>query len=61
MTALALRDRLIEAKQRWGRGEITTDELHAAADAYIDSLKAYKAATGKKLSIPSRAYLIRAL
>lgn len=61
MTTLELRTQAIEAKQRFGRGEISVDDLYAAADAYIAALKTYKKATGKKLSITSRAYLIRAL
>ena len=61
MTTIELRTQVIEAKQRFGRGEISVDDLYAAADAYIAALKTYKKATGKKLSIPSRAYLIRAL
>lgn len=61
MTALELRSKLLEAKQQYGRGEITVDALYAVADAYIDALKAYKKASGKRLTIPSRGYLIRAL
>lgn len=61
MTPLELRDKVIEARRLWGQGQLTTDELNATADKYIDALKAYKKKTGKKLSIPNRAYLLRAL
>lgn len=61
MTPLELRDKVIEARRLWGQGQITTDELNATADKYIDALKMYKKTTGKKLTIPNRAYLLRAL
>lgn len=61
MTALELRSKLLEAKKRYGRGEITIDALYATADAYIDALCQYQKASGKKFAIPSRGYLIRAL
>lgn len=54
------RNQLIEAKQRFGRNEITTDQLYAAADAYIDAIKDFKKRTGnKKLPVPSRGHLLR--
>ena len=40
---------------------IDVDALYAAADEYIESLKAFKKRTHAKLNIPSRAYIIRAL
>lgn len=62
MTTLELRDRLLTAKQRFGRNEIGVNELYAAADAYIESIKEFKKRTGnKKLKVPSRSYIIRAL
>lgn len=61
MSPLELRNLLIEAKKQFGQGLITVDQLHAAADRYIESLKEYKRVKKVKLSIPSRAYLIRAL
>lgn len=62
MTAQECRNQLIEAKQRFGRNEITTEQLYAAADAYIEAIKAYKKRTGnKKLPVPNRGYLIRAI
>lgn len=61
MSALDLRDKLLEARRRFGRQEITVDELYAAADAYIAALKEYKKRSGKKFAIPSRSYVIRAL
>lgn len=60
-TPLELRTKLIIAKQEYGQGNLTTDELYAIADEYIESLKVYKKTKNKKLAIPSRAYLIRAL
>lgn len=62
MTAHEYRNALIEAKQRFGRGEITATELYAAADAYIEAIKDFKRRTGnKKLRVPDRGYLIRAI
>lgn len=61
MTALELREKVIEAKRLFGQGLIDVDALYAAADAYIDALKAFKKRTKAKLNIPTRAYLIRAL
>ena len=62
MTPLELRSQVIVAKQQFGLGEITIDQLYAAADAYIEALREYKRRTGnKRLNIPSRGYLIRAL
>lgn len=62
MSAQEYRNQLIEAKQRFGRNEITQDDLYAAADAYIEAIKDFKKRTGnKKLSVPSRGYLIRAI
>jgi hypothetical protein len=59
--ALLLRDAVILARARYHRGEISVDALYAAADAYIAELRAYKKRTGKRMSIPNRAYLLRAL
>lgn len=61
MTPMDLRNQVIEARQKYGRGEITVTELHTVADRYIESLKEYKRVKKVKLSIPSRAYLLRAL
>jgi hypothetical protein len=58
---LVLRDALIVARQRFGQGQITVDSLYAAADAYIDALRQYKRTAHKRMAIPSRAYLIRAI
>ena len=58
---MELRDKLIEAKRLYGQGAIDVDALYAAADAYIDALKAFKKRTKAKLAIPSRAYIIRAI
>jgi len=61
MTALELKTQLQQAKNRFHRGEISIDELYAAADAYIATLRAYRKQSGKKFRIPSRGYLIRAV
>lgn len=62
MSALDLKFKLQEAKQQFGRNEITIDQLYVAADAYIEALKEFKKRTkNKKLAIPNRGYLIRAL
>lgn len=59
MTPLELRDEVFRARQAWGRGEITLEDLYQAVDAYIDSLRAFKKRTGKRLSIPGRHQVIR--
>ena len=61
MTPLELREKVIESKRLYGQGLIDVDALYAAADAYIEALKAFKKRTHAKLNIPSRAYIIRAL
>lgn len=61
MTTLDLRDNLIEARKRFGRGEIGVDELNKIADEYIAAIKAYSKQSGKRIATPSRAYLLRAL
>lgn len=61
-TPLECRAALIAARREWGQGQITEAQLYAVADTYIEAIKAYKKRTGnKKLSIPTRAYLIRAI
>lgn len=60
-TPLQLRAQAIAARQRFGRGEVTRDELHAAFDAYIEGIAAHCRQVGKKPPRLSRAYLIRAL
>lgn len=61
MTPMELRNKVIEAKKAFGRNEITVDELNAIADKYIEALKKFKKDKKAKITIPSRAYLIRAL
>ena len=58
---MQLRAQAIEARQRFGRGEATIDELHAAFDAYIVGIVAHCKSQGKKPPKLSRSYLIRAL
>lgn len=60
-TPLELRKKAIEARQRFGRGEATMDELHAAFDDYIAGIVRHCRQTGKKPPHLSRSYLIRAL
>ena len=62
MSPMEYRNKLIEAKQQFGRSEITAAQLEAVADAYIESLKEFKKRTkNKKLRIPARGYIIRAI
>jgi outer membrane protein assembly factor BamD (BamD/ComL family) len=62
MNAQEARNNLIYAKQKFGRNEITIDELYDTADAYIEAIREWKKRTGdKKFKIPSRGYLIRAI
>lgn len=61
MTTLDLRDKLLDARKRFGRGEITIDELNTIADEYIAAIKTYAKQSGKAIKPPSRAYLLRAL
>lgn len=60
-TPLQLRRAAVEARQRFGRGEATIDEMHAAFDAYIAAIVGHCRKTGKKPPRLSRAYLVRAL
>ena len=61
-TPLECKTALQLAKQRFGAGEISESELNTIADEYIAAIRAYKERTGnKKLRIPTRAYLIRAI
>jgi hypothetical protein len=60
MSALDLKFKLQEAKQKFGRNEITIEQLYVVADAYIAALTEFKKRTKAKISIPSRGYIIRA-
>ena len=60
-TPLECRAAVLAAREQFGRGEIPESQLFAAADAYIQSLKDWKKRTGRKLRIPTRAYVLRAL
>ncbi len=60
-TPMQLRAQAIDTRQRFGRGEATIDELHAAFDAYIAGIVAHCRQKGKKPPKLSRSYLIRAL
>lgn len=59
--AHVLRNKLIATRMQYHNSEATIEQLFAAADDYIAALKAYKKASGKRFTIPSRSYLIRAL
>lgn len=61
MTTLDLRDKLIDARKRYGRGEISVDELNRIADEYIAAIQAFAKQSGKRIKSPSRGYLLRAL
>jgi|LakMenEpi03Aug12_release.lakeMendotaPanAssembly.Ray.scaffolds.fasta_scaffold710929_2 hypothetical protein len=62
MTAMEYRNQLIETKKRFGQNAATIAELEAAADAYIAALVEFKQRTkNKKLRIPARGYIIRAI
>ena len=56
-----LHSKLIAARAAHQQGQIDLDTLYAVADEYIAALRAYKRRTGRRLSIPSRAYIIRAV
>jgi hypothetical protein len=60
-TPMQLRAQAIAARQRFGRGEATIDELHAAFDDYIAGIVQHCRQNGKKPPRLSRSYLIRAL
>jgi hypothetical protein len=61
MTPMQARTNLIQVRSAFAAGTATISQLYEAADLYITALKAYKKASGKKVAIPSRAYVIRAL
>lgn len=56
-----LRSKLQAARAAHQQGQIDIDALYAVADEYIAALRAYKTRTGRRISIPSRAYIIRAV
>jgi hypothetical protein len=60
-TALTAREAMIAARARYYAGAGTEAEMNAAADAYIEALRVYRKLSGKKFSIPSRAYILRAI
>jgi len=58
---LEARTKLIRAKRKFGDGEVSITELHAAADEYREAMRQHAKAKGLKIRIPSRGYLIRAI
>jgi len=42
-------------------GQATSAQVNAAAEAYIAAIRAHAKATGRKLPVPSRAHVVRAL
>jgi hypothetical protein len=58
---LDLRARVIAVRGAQQHGQASIEDLYAAADAYIAALRQYKRRTGRRLTIPNRAYLLRAL
>lgn len=61
MSPMELRNQLKEVKKSFGRNEATEQQFIDAADQYISALKDYKKKTKAKISIPNRAYLMRAI
>lgn len=60
MTALELKEKLIETRRRFFLGEATEADFNLAADAYIQSIRDFKKSRGdKKLRIPTRTQLLR--
>lgn len=57
----AARDRVLQVREQNQKGQATKAELDAAADAYIAAIKAHAVSTGRRLPVPGRAYLLRAL
>lgn len=55
------RSALLEAIAQHKRGAVSTAELYAAADAYIAEIRAHGKRIGRKVPIPARAQIIRAL
>jgi hypothetical protein len=55
------RTALIDGAAANRRGELSIEDLYRLADAYIAAIKVHSRATGKKLPVPGRAYVIRAL
>jgi hypothetical protein len=61
-TPLECRATVIAARIDFGQGRITEARLYAICDEYIDAIKEFKKRTGnKKLPVPTRSYLLRAL
>ena len=56
---LELNAKLNETKTAWIKGNATLDDVYAAADAYIASVKAYCKSVGKKAPNISRHGLLR--
>ncbi len=61
MSLLELKDKVIVVRNAYQHGQVPIEELYKATDAYIAALAEYKKRTKRRISIPSRAYLIRAL
>lgn len=58
---LALRHRVVEAIRRERRGEMSLAVLHRLVDEYREGIRARGSIGGRTITVPSRAYLIRAL
>ena len=52
---------LCDAIAKHKRAELCTTDLYAAADAYITEIRAHGTRIGRKVPVPSRAQIIRAL
>jgi hypothetical protein len=60
-TALELRQQVITARDKFNHGEIPVDDLYVACDLYREAIREYLKRTKKRIKVPSRSYLIRAL
>ncbi len=61
LSPLDLRARVLDVRSAYQSGQCPIEALYTAADDYIAALREYKKRTGRKLTIPSRAYILRAL
>jgi hypothetical protein len=55
------RTALLDAIASHRRAELSISALYVAADAYIAEIRAHGKRMGRKVPVPSRAHIIRAL
>jgi hypothetical protein len=58
---MVARASLCDAIAKHKRAELSTADLCAKADAYIAEIRAHGLRIGRKVPVPSRAHIIRAL